>query len=55
MKRRLGMENETTCRGLTNLSFLNLAGATGITSLEPLKGKNIEITGASDQLLATWR
>jgi hypothetical protein len=34
---------------------LTLSNATGITSLEPLKGKQINITGASDALLATMK
>ncbi len=41
--------------GITNLPSLNLTGADGITSLEPLKGKKIEIVGASDELLATMK
>jgi hypothetical protein len=40
-------------KGMTKLSSLNLSNATGITSLEPLKGLRVQIKGASDELLAT--
>lgn len=41
--------------GLTNLTTLDLSHATGITSLEPLRGMKVKVRGGNDALLAAMK